>query len=139
MTKSGTGKREWIWTVLLLVAIAGIVIFNVYRRSDWYKKNHVKLVLKPYQTSRGWGYNILTNDSVFIHQDVIPAIGGRRMFKTREDALVIGNLVYEKVLKGDVPMVTPQEVRNLIDVPTDSVRMSEPADTARKPTAVEKR
>lgn len=114
---------------MLLAVIAGLVVYN-YRHSDRFKKDHVLVELKPFQTSKGWGYNILTNGEVFIHQDIIPAIGGGKHFRTREDALAVGQKVYEKVLKGDVPMVTAKEVREMGIVPADSIQ---------SPSAVEKR
>ena len=130
MTSIFGGRRAWIWTVLLSLIIAGMLGYNWYRHSDRWKKDHVLVELKPFQTSRGWGYNILSDGKVFIHQDVIPAIGGYRMFKTREDALKVGQVVYERALKNEVPMVTAKEVREMGVVPADSLQT---------PSAVEKR
>jgi hypothetical protein len=73
----------------------------------------VLLELKPIQTSKGWGYDILQDGKIFIHQDIIPAVAGGHGFRSREDALAVGQLVYDRVKAGQMPMVTAEEVRKM--------------------------
>ncbi|WP_431215205.1 DUF4907 domain-containing protein [Puia sp. P3] len=82
--------RRWGITILLLLGIAAVVVYNVYRRNQ-YKKDHVYVELRAFHTDKGWGYEILQDGRIYIHQDVVPAIASRGWgFRTKEDALAVG-------------------------------------------------
>ena len=113
--------RKWGVTLLLLLGIGGIVIYNIYRRNQ-YKKDHVFIELKAFQWSKGWGYDILRNGQPYIHQDIIPAITAHGWgFRTREDALAVGKKAYQQVLAGQMPIVTKAQLDSLGIVPADSL------------------
>lgn len=114
-------SRKWLFTGLIALA-AGALFFIGYRQNAKWKKEHVLVVLKPIQTAKGWGYDITSDGRIFIHQDVIPAIGGDVGFRTKEDALAVGQKVYDRIMKGDVPMVTAKEVRDMGIIPNASTR-----------------
>ena len=125
MTKAGEdgrtrmgGWRKWITPVLIVVAGSTLIWYINHRRTKW-KKEHLFIELRAIQTPKGWGYDILTDGKVFIHQDFIPAVPGQRAFRTREDALTVGKKVYERVMAGKQPMVTAEEVKGMgIDLDT---------------------
>jgi hypothetical protein len=50
-----------------------------------------------------FGYQILKNNKVYIHQPYIPVITGNHHFKTKRDAESCCNLVILKLNKGIVP------------------------------------
>jgi Domain of unknown function (DUF4907) len=60
--------------------------------------------------ANGWGYAILVNKKVFIHQDCIPAISTFRQFNNREEALLVGRKVVEKLIHGNKPAITVKEL-----------------------------
>ena len=108
-TKKGI-SRQWIFTGLII--LAGATFFYIgYRQHAQFKKDHVLLVLKPFQTSKGWGYNIFADGKVYIHQDIVPALPGNKGFRTQEDALTVGNKVLEHVKAGQGPGVTAEEIK----------------------------
>jgi hypothetical protein len=110
--KSWNGfSRQWIITGLIILAGAAL-FYKGYRDRQW-KKDHVLIELKPFQTAKGWGYNIYTDGKVYIHQDIIPALPTNRGFRTKEDALAVGTKVYERLKSGQVPMVTAKEVQDM--------------------------
>jgi hypothetical protein len=104
--------RKWIVPLLILLALAPLVYYGIRRRNQW-KKEHVLVELKAIQTSKGWGYDILTDGKIYIHQNIIPAIPGEYGFRTKEDALAVGQKVYERVMAGKMPMVSMEEVKEL--------------------------
>jgi len=106
----------------LIALVAGVLVYTGYRQSAKWKKEHVLVVLKPIQTAKGWGYDIFTDGRIFIHQDIIPAIGGDVGFRTKEDAMAVGQKVYDRLVKGDVPMVTAKEVREMGIIPNASTK-----------------
>lgn len=135
MTNTGTDVkprrlRQWVLTGVLLLMAGSILGYLVYRNSDKWKKDHILVELKPIQTPKGWGYDITTDGKIFIHQNIIPAIGGDRGFRTKEDALAVGKKVYDRLMKGEVPMVTVQEVKDMGIEPADPVPASK--DSVRK-------
>lgn len=61
----------------------------------------------------GWGYDILVDKKLFIHQDCIPAIPSPKCFVSETEALLTGNSVVEKIKKGKLPAVTIEELKAL--------------------------
>lgn len=69
-----------------------------------------KLSLKTFHTVAGWGYDICVNNTVYIHQDCIPARSGRKGFATEKEAGVIGNLALSKMNHGGLPVISLSEL-----------------------------
>lgn len=110
MTNKRGISRQWIFTGL--IALAAVTFFYIgFRQHRQWKKDHILLELKPFQTAKGWGYNIYTDGKVFIHQDIVPALPGNKGFRTREDAMAVGSKVYERLKAGQLPAVTAEEVK----------------------------
>jgi Domain of unknown function (DUF4907) len=104
--------RKWIAPLVILVTLAPLIYLGINRHNRW-KKEHMLIQLRPIQTPKGWGYDILMDGKVYIHQNIIPAIPGEHGFRTKEDALAVGQKVYERVVAGQMPMVSVQEVEEL--------------------------
>jgi len=104
--------RKWIVPLLIVLALAPMLYIGLTRHGKW-KKEHVLVELKAIQTPKGWGYDILTDGKVYIHQNIIPAVPGEYGFRTKEDALAVGQKVYERVMAGKMPMVSVEEVKEL--------------------------
>lgn len=56
-----------------------------------------------YTDEIGWGYDILENSSVRIHQPHIPAVQGNQGFKSASDAAKVAEKIIEKLDKGIMP------------------------------------
>jgi len=112
MTKRTGISRQWIFTGLIILAGATFFYIGFRQHAQW-KKDHVLLELKPFQTAKGWGYNILTDGKIFIHQDIVPAFPGTKGFRTKEEALAVGNKVLEHLKAGQGPGVTAEEINAL--------------------------
>ena len=73
-----------------------------------------QITIKLLEAEKGWGYKIFVNDRLMINQDNIPAIEGKKGFKTREDAGKIAELMKSKMQKGIMPpTVTKEELDSL--------------------------
>src|SRR5580692_4981854 len=99
--------RKWI-IASLVVLLAGACVCGGYLWWVKWKKDHVYVVLKPIQTDLGWGYDIWVDKARFMHQPFIPAIPGRHGFKTREDALLVGQKIYDRIMAGQIPTISPE-------------------------------
>lgn len=64
--------------------------------------------------SRGWGYDILIDGKIFIHQPNVPAIMGNNGFSSEEKAMITGEFIINKI-KHNIfpPAVTPEELDSL--------------------------
>lgn len=98
-------RRFVIWTTPL---VAGLVLLTVFSRKE--KK---LLRLAPVQTQYGWGYQITINEKPFIHQDCIPAVPGYQPFRSKEDAMRVGELVIYKIRHQLSPAVNRRELDSL--------------------------
>lgn len=54
-------------------------------------------------TDKTFGYDILKNGKVFIHQTSIPVVQGNSGFKTKAIAQKVAVLVIQKMKKGEMP------------------------------------
>ena len=64
--------------------------------------------------SRGWGYDILVNGEIHIHQPNIPAVMGNNGFSSEEKARTAGEFVIQKIKNNILPpSVTPEELDSL--------------------------
>ena len=120
MTRTGGFFGKWGLTLVLLAAIIVCVAIGLYRRSKW-SKDHVLVELRAIQTPQGWGYDILTNGHPYIHQNVIPDIKGQHGFQSKEEALAVGQKVYDRLVANQIPVVSIEEMRQLhVRLPEDS-------------------
>lgn len=101
MTKDISRKGA---TIALLLVLAALLL--LYSRSEGRATK-----LDVFTTEGGWGYSIAVKEKVVIYQPVIPAAEGRRPFSSRRDALKTGRLVRKKILRGEIPAVTTEELQ----------------------------
>lgn len=87
-------KKYWIYG-LFVFAVTLFIITRFTKKAK--RPDQIELSVKTFQTGIGWGYDIYTNDSLYIHQEYIPAIEGRKGFVTEADAKKIGDLAMEKM------------------------------------------
>lgn len=67
-----------------------------------------------YNDTLGWGYDILENETVLIHQPHIPAIQGNRGFKSEYDAERVAEKVIEKLDHNILPpRLSVEELKEL--------------------------
>jgi hypothetical protein len=61
-----------------------------------------------------WGYDILVDKKMKIHQPSIPGLPGNDGFKTKEKAEKVAKLVIDKMKKGEMPpTITVEEMKEL--------------------------
>lgn len=62
----------------------------------------------------GFGYNVLVDNKIFVHQPSIPSLPGNKTFETKEKAELVANLVAMK-LKNNImpPSISKEELDSL--------------------------
>jgi hypothetical protein len=98
-----------------LIAIAALLVsFAVIFFSNYRERNQkVFIYAEPTQTVYGWGYNIIAADKVHIKQEYMPAVPGKRGFKSAADAMLVGNLVIKKITENKMPTITIHELDSM--------------------------
>jgi hypothetical protein len=102
-----TRKTKRNILVLLFVAIAVITLI-AYR--VFLSPSSETLNVKTFRVSGGWGYEISIRQKPYIYQPFIPAIPGRKPFPDRMSALRAAKTVKAKLLRGQRPDLTLEDV-----------------------------
>lgn len=68
---------------------------------------------ETFQTSGGWGYNILLDKRVIIHQETVPAEATQKGFETKAQAQATAGLVIRKLKQKKMPSVTTEEMERI--------------------------
>ena len=107
-------KRYNIIVILASVAIsAGIWIISLHKRQAKKKKD---ITAKIFEGFNGWGYDILVDDELFIHQESIPSCPGRAGFQKKEQAEQTAQLIINKLKQGQVPAVATFELQQILSL-----------------------
>lgn len=70
----------------------------------------IEIIATPNYT---YGYNILLNGRIFIHQPHIPAISGHKGFAKMQDAQKVAELVIHKLRQNLIPSISLEELDSL--------------------------
>ena len=77
------------------------------QKTDFPSGEAFKNAIITYQIIPGinntWGYDILIDNRLTIHQPSIPSLPGNEGFKTKEGAEKVAKLVIKKMKKGEMP------------------------------------
>ncbi|MCG2613884.1 DUF4907 domain-containing protein [Terrimonas sp. NA20] len=100
-------------TVLLSSLLVSITIL-AYKTRRQPVKEAARYSAEVFSVWNGWGYDILVDDSVIIHQESIPSIGRGIPFPEKKQAQQAANLVLEKLSNSDdLPTLTKDEVAEI--------------------------
>lgn len=108
-----TTRISAIFPLLLL-----IIAFGCNQQGGKKKKESpddlLPIELKTVQLgNNGWGYDIYVDHKQYIKQDRIPAVSGLHAFVSEEEAERTGQLVVEKIKKGEPPALSKAEIQQL--------------------------
>jgi len=102
-----TKNFVFVFLALLILTASSIVLTNLEN-----EKNHIQY--ETFSTKNGWGYNILMNNKIVIHQQMIPAANIEKGFNSKEEAAKVAMLVITKIRMKKFPGLTAAEVQTLI-------------------------
>jgi hypothetical protein len=108
-------------SIALLVIIIGIFYYRTLEKPD-NKEKLVLLEVRSIKVDSGWGYDIVKDAKVYIHQVYVPAIPGRHPFKTEADALKVGHEVLARLSTSTLPTISARDLKDL-GIVNDSLEM----------------
>jgi len=100
-----TNRKVLTASALILVIILATIIATT--RGHFYE-------VDLFRNEQGWGYDILRDNNIYIHQPFMPAIEGQVPFKDRKSARKTGKLVIKKIHNHESPALTREELESLI-------------------------
>jgi len=104
----GTKKHNIIVITLSVIISAAIWMITM--------KNHnpTRIESRTFQIANGWGYDILVNDSILIHQESIPVLQANQVFTNKKQAQQTAELVIQKLKKGQHPTLTKFDLDKIL-------------------------
>lgn len=106
-----TKRNILVWLVSAGLLIAGSAMI-ITKKNQQAVNGLLPVDLHALKMSDGWGYEVLVDKKVYIHQDCIPAIASFKKFNSEAEALAIGNKVVEKIKQGHKPGISLQEIND---------------------------
>jgi Domain of unknown function (DUF4907) len=100
-----TKHNALVLSLAVLVSIAIIYIYGKHRQS--------KFAYEVFHAQKGWGYDILVNDSLVIHQENMPVISLLKGFDSKEQAEKTALLVIKKLQQNNLPTLTKFEIEQV--------------------------
>ena len=100
-------KHKLVLLVALLFA-AGSTIFLLAVKPASPKNG---LSYNCFKTEKGWGYDVLVDDRIIIHQPFIPGVSGTNGFSTEQAAGDDAKSVIEKIKSGEYPLFQHQQLQ----------------------------
>jgi len=91
-------KRHTITVLLVSLTISTGILVYAFTKRTTNKSSRFSSVV--FSGLNGWGYDILVDDSVIIHQESIPSYGNGLAFPEKQQAQQAANLVLKKLKQG---------------------------------------
>ena len=102
-------NKKWIGIGLIVLLLGGgITCYKKVNLSDPY---HLEVIQG--EDSIGYGYQIYKGERVIIAQPFIPAVTGRKTFRTEQDSRHVGDLVLERIRTGQDFTVSKEDLKGL--------------------------
>lgn len=99
--------------VIALAAVIAIAILFLQWRNN---HRRASIESRVYKVANGWGYDILVNDTIVIHQASIPVLPDQKPFATSEQADRAARTVITKLKDGRPPTLTTFDLEKILPV-----------------------
>ena len=97
---------------IIVLSVAAVICMGIFFIGRPHATRQ-KFSSRVFRVAEKWGYEILVNDSVFIRQESIPAMNGRKGFDSPEQATQTAALIINKMESGRAPTVTTFEIQQI--------------------------
>ena len=112
--------------IIAIAVIISVLIFFFVRYTKKESNPHYKFSYTTFLKQSGWGYEVLVDDTVRIHQDFVPALPTEKGFNKKEYAEKAATLVIQKLQHNQLPTLTTTDLRQICSL--DSLVYEQPAN-----------
>ncbi|SEW54856.1 DUF4907 domain-containing protein [Chitinophaga arvensicola] len=102
-------KRNIITFCGITLIVLAVVTGFSYQRTN-HDADMVPIEAEAFQIRDGWGYQVKIDGRPYIYQDMIPGVDGHRTFRSKENALKVGNVVVQKLMNHKIPSMSQEEL-----------------------------
>jgi hypothetical protein len=96
-----TTKKAYI---IIMAAVLIAAMITVIKVKGYYSSQPVnQLSAQCFQTTQGWGYNILAGQKILIHQPMVPGKSGNKGFETEQQAAASAQAMISDIRAGRTP------------------------------------
>jgi Domain of unknown function (DUF4907) len=74
------------------------------------------VTISTFEVNGGWGYDILINDTIYIHQNHVPAVNGMFVFASESEAFRVADVIAEKIHNNVIPPTINQDEMQALGV-----------------------
>lgn len=92
-------------TIVLAISVAVAITLPFY-----YLARTKNVDYKIFYTRAGWGYDILVDKRLVIHQECVPVLAQKKGFATEQSARAVARIVVHKLKNNQVPTLTYGEL-----------------------------
>jgi Domain of unknown function (DUF4907) len=95
------------------IIIAACIFFFRQQKENSDAAGKPALSYKTFYEPSGWGYDIFSNNKLFIHQDFVPALPVKKGFNKKEYAEKTAQLVIQKMQENKFPTLEKSELEKI--------------------------
>lgn len=100
----------------LIIAVAVFASALIWWLAAFNHQQSTNYQWRVFEGNCGWGYDILVNDSLFIHQESVPVLPGNCGFSKRIWAEKAAAAIINKMENGQAPQLTSFDLRQIADL-----------------------
>ncbi len=111
-----TTQKIIIVVVFLAVIVGGALYLDKNKKEETVNPYADSVVTTTILTNSDgtFGYDILIDGNIYVHQPTKPAVGGNTGFATEAEAQYVAELVISKIKNNMLPpSVTPEEIKSM--------------------------
>ncbi|MBS1921355.1 MAG: DUF4907 domain-containing protein [Bacteroidetes bacterium] len=98
--------------ILAVAVVISALIFVLRKTKNKTNVTH-HFSYKTFDQQSGWGYDILVDEKIFIHQDFIPVIAAEKGFRKKEYAEKAASMIIQKLNLNLLPTLTAIDIRQI--------------------------
>ena len=89
---------------IIIAAVIIAAMITVVKLKSYHDNQPVnQLSAECFQTTQGWGYNIIAGQKILIHQPIIPGKSGNKGFETQQLAATAAQDMIAEIRAGRTP------------------------------------
>jgi len=102
-------KRKKHLLLIAVALLAFLMLMLVFRQVPLLQGNRDGITTETFTVEGGWGYQVIVNGKVYIHQPFVPG-NNRAPFPSEKSARKASRLVENKIRTGLAPNLTREEL-----------------------------